>query len=110
MWRGLTTASSRKIVASPKADSASRMHASSASRRSSGRSTRRMPRPPPPATALAKTGKPISSAATTRASTLVLGSALRRVGSPASLAAAMARALLPVRCSTLAGGPTKVMP
>ena len=28
-----------------------------------GRSTRRMPRPPPPATALAKTGKPISSAA-----------------------------------------------
>ena len=65
---------------------------------------------PPPATALAKTGKPISSAAAMSVSMSVLGSALRSVGSPAFLAAAMARALLPVRCSTLAGGPTKVIP
>jgi hypothetical protein len=33
-----------------------------ASRRSRPTSTRRMPRPPPPATALTKTGKPISAA------------------------------------------------
>ena len=37
-------------------------------------------------------------------------SALRSVGRPAFLAAPRLRALLPVRCSTLAGGPTKVIP
>ena len=71
---------------------------------------RRMPRPPPPQTALTKTGKPISSAAAASASRSVPGSEPRSVGSPPSRAAAMARALLPVRCSTDAGGPMKVMP
>ena len=69
-----------------------------------------MPRPPPPATALTKIGKPMSAAAASTVSTSSLGSEPRRVGSPACFAAAIARALLPVRLSTSAGGPMKVMP
>ena len=40
----------------------------------------------------------------------VVAGALLRVGSPAARAAAIALALLPVRCSTSAGGLMKVMP
>ena len=50
------------------------MHVSTASRRSFGSSTRRIPRPPPPATALTKSGYGSSEAASTRASTSVDGS------------------------------------
>ena len=56
MWRGSTTACSMKTVGSPNAPSASRMQVSTASRRSFGSSTRRMPRPPPPATAFTNSG------------------------------------------------------
>ncbi len=110
MWRGFTTACSRKTVASPNADSASRIAASMDSRRSPGARTRRMPRPPPPATALTKIGKPMSSAAATSVSTSSEGSDEFSTATPASRAAATARALLPVRCRTLGGGPTNVMP
>ncbi len=44
------------------------------------------------------------------ASTSVLGSTEASVGTPACLAAAIARALLPVSVSTSAVGPMKVMP
>jgi hypothetical protein len=97
-------------VASPKADSASRMAASIASRSSPGSATRRMPRPPPPATALTKIGNPMSAAASSRVSRSADGSDDRSTATPASRAAATARALLPVRCSTRSGGPTKVIP
>ena len=50
------------------------------------------------------------SAAATSASTSVEGSTEARVGTPAALAAAIARALLPVSVSTSAVGPMKVMP
>ena len=40
----------------------------------------------------------------------MLGSTLASVGTPASFAAAIARALLPVSVSTSLVGPTKVMP
>ena len=66
MWRGSTTACSMKTVGSPKAPSASRMQVSMASRRSARSSTRRMPRPPPPATAFTKSGAVICSAAATQ--------------------------------------------
>jgi hypothetical protein len=69
-----------------------------------------MPRPPPPATALTNSGYGSSAAASTSASTSVDGSTEARVGTPAALAAAIARALLPVRVSTSAVGPTKVIP
>ncbi len=69
-----------------------------------------MPRPPPPATALTNSGVGMASAAVTRESTSVEGSTLSRVGTPAALAAAIARALLPVSVSTPAVGPMKVMP
>ena len=110
MCRGSTTACSMKTVGSPNAPSASRMQVSTASRRSFGSSTRRMPRPPPPATALTKSGYGSSEAASTSASTSVDGSTDASVGTPAALAAAIARALLPVSVSTSADGPTKVMP
>ena len=57
--RGFSTACSRNIVGSPNALSASRIASSRAARKSSLLSTRRMPRPPPPATAFAKIGNPI---------------------------------------------------
>ncbi len=110
MCRGSITACSMKTVGSPKAPSASRMQISTASRRSSGRSTRRIPRPPPPATAFTKSGYGRSAVASTRASTSVEGSTEASVGTPAALAAAIARALLPVSVSTSAVGPTNVMP
>ena len=52
----------------------------------------------------------MASAAATRASTSVEGSTDARVGHAGRAAAAMARALLPVRVSTSAVGPMKVMP
>ncbi len=52
----------------------------------------------------------MSSEAATSASTSVVGSDDLRTGTPASFAAATARALLPVRWRTEAGGPTNVMP
>ena len=69
-----------------------------------------MPRPPPPATALTKTGKPTRSAAATRASASSDGSVDSRTGSPARFAAAMAVTLLPAISRTSADGPTKVIP
>ena len=55
-------------------------------------------------------GNPMASAAAASTSRSVVGSALVRVGRPASRAAAMARALLPARWSADAGGPMNVMP
>ena len=99
-----------KTVGSPKAPSASRIAAETDSRNASGSFTRRMPRPPPPATALTKTGNPISSAPATRASRSADGGVDRSVGMPAARAASSARTLLPASSSTSAGGPMKVMP
>ncbi|CAM5442987.1 hypothetical protein SGRIM128S_09672 [Streptomyces griseomycini] len=110
MWRGSTTAFSRKTVGSPNADAASRDAASTASLSWAGSSTRRIPRPPPPATALTNTGKPMSSAARTSSSTSVEGAEEPRTGTPASRAAATARALFPVSSRMPAFGPTNVMP
>ena len=110
MCRGSTTACSMKTVGSPKAASPSRMQVSTASLRSSTRSTLRIPRPPPPATALTKSGYGMSAADATSASASVDGATPARVGTPAAFAAAIARALLPVRVSTSAPGPMKVMP
>jgi hypothetical protein len=97
-------------VGSPKAPSASRMAWCSASSSWAGSATRRMPRPPPPATALTKTGNPISWAASSRVGTSEDGAVDFRVGMPAALAAASAVTLLPASSSTSAGGPMKVMP
>ncbi len=110
MCLGSRTACSRNTVASPNADSASRIAASMDSRSVLCSGTRRIPRPPPPATALTNTGNPMSSAAATRASTSSDGSDERSTGSPASRAAATALALLPVSSSTSTLGPTNVMP
>ena len=110
MCRGRPTACSMNTVGSPNAPSASRIAADTASRSASGSSTRRMPRPPPPATALTNTGKPISSAPATSASKSAEGGVDWSVGIPADRAASSARTLLPASSSTSAGGPMKVMP
>jgi hypothetical protein len=86
------------------------MQVSTASRSFAGSSTRRIPRPPPPATAFTNSGDGRLAAAATSASTSVDGSTEARVGTPAAFAAAMARALLPVRVRTSAVGPTNVIP
>ncbi|SIN12908.1 Uncharacterised protein [Mycobacteroides abscessus subsp. abscessus] len=52
----------------------------------------------------------MDSAAVSSSSTDAEGSEDANTGSPASRAAAMARALLPVNSRTSAGGPTNVMP
>ena len=68
------------------------------------------PRPPPPATALMKTGKPISRAAAMSVSGSVDGGQEASVGTPALRACSMAETLLPAMVSTSAEGPMKVMP
>jgi hypothetical protein len=62
MCRGLSTYCSTRTWSSPNALFASRLHDASAAAKSSPRSTRRMPLPPPPALALISTGKPIFAA------------------------------------------------
>ena len=110
MWRTPVMASSRKTVESPKALPASRWAASTASVRSAGRSTRRIPRPPPPEEAFTNSGNPISVAYASASAGSSIGGDWRSTGSPASSAAARARILLPVSLSTAALGPTKVTP
>ena len=56
IWRGRRIYFSISTRSSPKEDAASRLHDSSASANASEASTRRIPLPPPPATALIKTG------------------------------------------------------
>ena len=104
MWRGLTTACSRNTVGSPNADSASRLAASIDSASAARSATRRMPRPPPPATALTNSGNSMSSAASRSSSTDADGAEDASTGRPAALAAAIARALLPVSSSTCGTG------
>ena len=70
-----------------------------------------MPRPPPPATAFTKSG--YGSADGRLDERVDVGRRLdagAASGTPAALAAAIARALLPVSSSTSAVGPMKVMP
>ncbi len=69
-----------------------------------------MPRPPPPATALTNSGKPSCSPAVSSSSGSADGAVELSTGMPASLAAATARALLPVSSRISVDGPTNVMP
>ena len=110
MWRTPVMASSRKTVESPNALPASRWAASTASVRSAGRSTRRIPRPPPPEEAFTNSGKPIWAAWASASAGRSTGGDWRSTGSPACSAACRARILLPVSLSTAALGPTNVTP
>mmetsp|Transcript_19647 Transcript_19647/g.57321 ORF Transcript_19647/g.57321 Transcript_19647/m.57321 type:complete len:209 (+) Transcript_19647:1629-2255(+) len=65
---GLVTNRSSRTLSSLKLFIASRLQASSADKKSSSRSTRRMPLPPPPRVALMRTGKRISLASARRRS------------------------------------------
>ena len=80
--------------------------------KSSARSTRRMPLPPPPAAALSITGKPIFSAKA-RASSTVGERARCARARPArrpSTMLARARVFSPIASIAVAGGPMKAMP
>ncbi len=110
MCRGWMTARSQNTRLSPNAPSASRIADSTPSRSCSAVATSRIPRPPPPATALTKTGNPMAWVASTMVSRSSLGSVEARTGSPASCAAPTARTLLPASSSTSAPGPMKAIP
>ncbi len=86
------------------------MATASASGRAAGSSTRRIPRPPPPATALTNTGNPTFLAAATSVPMSLDGSLDGSTGIPAAVAAMIACALLPASSRTEAPGPMKVMP
>ena len=74
-------------------------------------STRRMPRPPPPAVALIISGKPMRAAWRSASSTVSTGPPLHgATGTPASSASRLAAILSPTRRMTAASGPTKTMP
>ena len=111
MWRGLTTACSRNTVASPNADSASRMAASIGVAQVLGSLD---PAHAAPAAARDRLDEDREADVVGRRDQRVdVGGRARwsaAPATPASRAAAIARALLPVRCSTSAGGPTNVMP
>ena len=66
MCRGVATYFSISTASLPKAARASLRAEPSARAKSPAASTRRMPLPPPPATALISTGKPISAACAAR--------------------------------------------
>ncbi len=87
-----------------------RIAASRASRRSSFFSTRRIPRPPPPATAFAKIGNPMASAPAMSSSMSLDAGVDASTGTPAAIACSLAVTLLPAISSTLVGGPMKVIP
>ena len=110
MCRGLRTACSRKTLGSPKALSASLEASAIACARSASSATRRMPLPPPPATALTKSGNPISFDAFTSSLASAEESEDFRTGTPARAAAAIAFTLLPASSSTSDLGPMNAMP
>ena len=77
----------------------------------SGSSTTRMPFPPPPADALSRTGKPISSAAARAAAASVTRSVSPgTIGTPASRIRRRASVLSPITAIVAGLGPTKTSP
>ena len=66
-----------------------------------------MPRPPPPAAALSRIGKPISGASSRACASVVALSVPGTSGTPASRIAAFAWTLSPIRAITSASGPMK---
>ena len=69
-----------------------------------------MPRPPPPATALTKSGNPIFSAAFMSSFGFSEDPEDCKTGTPALVAAAMAFTLFPANSNTSELGPIKVIP
>ena len=70
-----------------------------------------MPRPPPPATALISTGKPIWWASSIASASLPTGPSLPgTVGMPSSRAVALATILSPIRRMCSGDGPMKMKP
>ena len=97
MWRGRSIQRSIITRSSPNAALASRFAAAVASSSSSAERTTRIPLPPPPASALTTTGKLCSSPEGT-------------IGTPAAVAASLARCLSPISSIASGGGPIQVSP
>ena len=96
MWRARLISASMMQSPLPKAASASRCACSRPETRLASLCATRMPRPPPPAVALIITGKPILCAIAIASSCVFTGPAEPgTVGTPASMARALALALLP---------------
>ena len=94
----------------PKSCSPWRMAVSIAETRSSAVVQTVIPMPPPPATLLTITGKPISSAADAAAETSVSASLAGSSGTPAAIAASRARSFWPNHAIWAGVGPMNVQP
>ena len=111
MWRPSLTRRSSISVPSPKAEVASRRAPAIACSSSEAAWTSRMPRPPPPATALTSSGQP--SAWASRASAASPWSSPRYPGTQGTPTASMRRfapALSPIAVMAAAGGPMNTRP
>ncbi len=92
---------------SPKAASASRLALSTASRRLTGPPTTRMPRPPPPAEALTRSGQPSASSSVSSGGSGPAITIDGRVGTPAIRMISLAPTFDPMASMAVAGGPTQ---
>ncbi len=116
MWRGLVAYGSMNNVPSPKAASASRCADSTAPASDPRSSTTLMPRPPPPADAFTRSGKPTPFTRSARSPPLwpaISPAVISIVGSKGTPAAAIvdfAASFEPICSITSAGGPTNVSP
>jgi hypothetical protein len=100
---------SRKTRASPNAASASADASCSAAGKSANRSTRFMPRPPPPLAALTSSGVPTCRAAAMASSTVATVPPAA-TGTPALIASARARSLSATASICAAVGPMNTTP
>ena len=104
MWRGRSTACSRNIVGVAERAVGLAHRLLERASQVLARVDAAHPRPPPPATAFAKMGKPISSAWASSASTSRDGSVDFSTGTPAAIACSFAVTLLPAISSTRRAG------
>ncbi len=111
MWRASSRYRSRKTVASPNAEAASRRAASTACFSSPGWPTIRMPLPPPPAAAFTITGRRSTSVDKSTSSTESVPTSIDgRIGTPASPISRLAASLSPITSMTSGGGPIQTRP
>ena len=111
MWRAPVNRRSMNTVGSPNDRAASALARSKDSARPSIPSTNRIPRPPPPAAALTRSGNPMRSAWWRAASRSSTGPPLHAAtGAPTCSASRFAPILSPRRRMTSPGGPMNVTP
>ena len=110
IWRGAVRYRSRNTVPSPKAEAASRRALSTASARSAGAVTIRMPLPPPPAEALMSRGKPRAATSASDGRVPSVRVTEGSVATPAVRMRSLLATLEPIRSMASGDGPTQSRP